>query len=123
MVTRECLYKGIEAARAGNRLLQIARAISGHAASFGYGVVSSFCGHGVGLEVHEEPQVPNTPHGPNPRMSGGMVLAIEPMINLGTGNVEILDDQWTVVTADRKLSCHWEHTIAIYPDHTEILTE
>ncbi|MDR1058160.1 MAG: type I methionyl aminopeptidase [Treponema sp.] len=122
-VTRECLYRGIEAAKCGDRLLQIARAVHSHAVSFGYGVVKQFCGHGVGLAVHEDPQVPNHPHGPNPRMSGGMVLAIEPMINMGTGDVDILDDNWTVVTADGRLSCHWEHTIAIFPDHTEILTE
>jgi methionyl aminopeptidase len=123
LVTRECLYKGIAAARAGDRLLQIARAVHGHAQSHGYGVVRQFCGHGVGLDVHEDPQVPNYPHGPNPRMSGGFVIAIEPMINLGTGDVEILEDGWTVVTADDKLSAHWEHTVAIFQDHTEILTE
>jgi methionyl aminopeptidase len=122
-VTRECLYRGIRAARCGERLLQIARAIQGHALSYGYGVVRQFCGHGVGLAVHEDPQVPNCPHGPNPKMTGGMVLAIEPMINMGTGDVEVLDDDWTVVTADGRLSSHWEHTIAIFPDHTEILTE
>jgi methionyl aminopeptidase len=122
-VTRECLYKGIAAAKAGDRLLQIARAVEGHALAHHYGVVTQFCGHGVGLAVHEDPQVPNTPHGPNPRMAGGFVLAIEPMINQGTGDVEILEDGWTVVTADDKLSSHWEHTIAIFPDHTEVLTE
>ncbi|MDR1950359.1 MAG: type I methionyl aminopeptidase [Spirochaetaceae bacterium] len=122
-VTRECLYKGIEAARAGDRLLRIARAVNGHAAANGYGVVRQFCGHGVGFEVHEDPAVPNEPHGPNPRMTAGLVIAIEPMINLGTGDVEILEDGWTVVTADDKLSAHWEHTVAIFPDHTEILTE
>jgi methionyl aminopeptidase len=122
-VTRECLYRGIRAAKCGERLLQIARAIQGHALSYGYGVVRQFCGHGVGLAVHEDPQVPNCPHGPNPKMAGGMVLAIEPMINMGTGDVKVLDDDWTVVTADGRLSSHWEHTIAIFPDHTEILTE
>ncbi|MDR1410975.1 MAG: type I methionyl aminopeptidase [Spirochaetaceae bacterium] len=120
---RECLYRGIGAAKCGDRLLQIARAVHAHAVSRGYGVVKQFCGHGVGLAVHEDPQVPNHPHGPNPRMAGGMVIAIEPMINMGTGDVEILDDNWTVVTADGRLSSHWEHTIAIFPDHTEILTE
>ncbi|MDR1248962.1 MAG: type I methionyl aminopeptidase [Treponema sp.] len=121
--TEECLYRGIAAARAGDRLLQIARAVSGYAAEQGYGVVRDFCGHGVGLELHEDPQVPNYPHGANPRMSAGMVIAIEPMINQGTEQVEILDDGWTVVTRDSKLSAHWEHTIAIFSDHTEILTE
>jgi methionyl aminopeptidase len=121
VATRECLYKGIAAAKAGDRLLQVARAVQGHAGH--YGVVHQFCGHGVGLELHEDPQVPNTPHGPNPRMAHGMVIAIEPMINLGTGEVEILEDGWTVVTEDDKASAHWEHTLAIFKDHTEILTD
>jgi methionyl aminopeptidase len=123
LATRECLYKGIAAAKAGDRLLQIARAVEAHAKSYGYGVVRQFCGHGVGFSVHEDPSVPNTPHGPNPRMTGGLVIAIEPMINLGAGDVEILEDGWTVVTADDAISAHWEHTLAIFPDHTEILTE
>jgi methionyl aminopeptidase len=122
-VTRECLYKGIEAVKAGDRLLQIARAVYAHATAHGYGVVDQFCGHGVGFDVHEDPSVPNRPHGPNPRMTGGLVIAIEPMINMGTGDVEILEDDWTVVTADDKLSAHWEHTVAVFQDHTEILTE
>jgi methionyl aminopeptidase len=122
-VTRECLYKGIAAAKAGDRLLQIARAVEGHALAHGYGVVHQYCGHGVGLEVHEDPQVPNTPHGSNPKMMKGMVIAIEPMINLGTGDVDLLEDGWTVVTADNKMSSHWEHTIAIFADRTEILTD
>ncbi|MDR3160933.1 MAG: type I methionyl aminopeptidase [Spirochaetaceae bacterium] len=123
VVTRECLHKGIAAAKAGDRLLQIARAVYAHAQAHGYGVVREFCGHGVGLAVHEDPQVPNYPHGPNPRMSGGLVIAIEPMICLGTGDVEVLEDGWTVVTSDRKRAAHWEHTVAIFRDHTEILTE
>ena len=122
-VTRECLYEGIKAARAGDRLLQIARAVYSHATAAGYGVVHQFCGHGVGLSLHEDPQVTNIPRGANPKLSPGMVLAIEPMINEGSGDVNILDDDWTVVTADSRLSAHWEHTIAIYPDHTELLTE
>lgn len=123
-VTRECLYKGIEAAKAGNRLFAIGRAVEAHASAAGYGIVHQFCGHGVGLEVHEDPSISNCPNGgPNPRLREGMVLAIEPMINLGTGDVELLDDDWTVVTADGKASAHWEHTIAIFPDRTEILTE
>jgi methionyl aminopeptidase len=122
-VTKECLEKGIAAARAGDRLLQIARAVQGHALASGYGVVHQFCGHGVGLSLHEDPQVTNVPRGPNPKLAGGMVIAIEPMINLGTGDVETLEDGWTVVTADGSLSAHWEHTVAIFPDHTEILTE
>lgn len=122
-VTRECLYAGIRAAKAGSRLLTISRAVHDHAVNAGYGVVHQFCGHGVGFELHEDPQVSNIPKGPNPRLSGGMVIAIEPMINAGTGDVETLRDGWTVVTADDKLSSHWEHTIAIFPDRTELLTE
>jgi methionyl aminopeptidase len=123
LVTQECLYKGITAAKAGDRLLQIARAVHSHAVSQGYGVVHQYCGHGVGFDLHEDPQVSNQPRGPNPRMVGGLVIAIEPMINLGTGDVDVLENGWTVVTADRKLSAHWEHTVAIFKDHTEILTE
>ncbi|MDR2491325.1 MAG: type I methionyl aminopeptidase [Spirochaetaceae bacterium] len=124
VVTRECLYKAIAAAKAGDRLFAIGRAVENHAAAAGYGIVEEFCGHGVGLALHEDPHVPNKPsRGPNPRLREGMVLAIEPMINQGTGEIELLDDDWTIVTADRRLSAHWEHTIAIFNDHTEILTE
>jgi methionyl aminopeptidase len=121
--TRAALHEGIRAACAGNRLLQISRAIESFVRPKGYGIVDQFCGHGVGLEVHEDPSVPNVPHGANPKLREGMVLAIEPMICLGTGAVDILADGWTVVTADGKTSAHWEHTIAIFDDHTEILTE
>ncbi|MDR0316386.1 MAG: type I methionyl aminopeptidase [Treponema sp.] len=123
IATRECLYRGIAAVKAGDRLLQIARAVESHAKVRGYGIVHEFCGHGVGLALHEDPQVPNYPHGPNPRMNNGMVFAIEPMINLGTGDVETLEDGWTVVTADNQVSAHWEHTVAIINDQVEILTE
>ncbi|MDR1106834.1 MAG: type I methionyl aminopeptidase [Treponema sp.] len=123
VTTMECLYRGIAAAKPGERLLEISRAVEGHAKEKGYGVVRQFCGHGVGLSLHEDPQVPNVPHGPNPRMAGGLVIAIEPMINMGTGDVDVLDDGWTVVTADEKPAAHWEHTIAIFRDHTEMLTE
>ena len=121
--TMECLYRGIAAAKPGDRLLQIARAVEGHAITGGYGIVRDFCGHGVGLSLHEDPQVPNYPHGPNPRLKGGMVFAIEPMINMNGDDVEILDDGWTVVTVDGEVSAHWEHTIAVFPDHVEILTD
>ncbi|MDR1326403.1 MAG: type I methionyl aminopeptidase [Treponema sp.] len=123
VVTRECLYKGIEAVKAGDRLLQIARAVEGHALAHGYGVVREYCGHGVGLSLHEDPQVSNYPHGPNPRMNNGLVIAIEPMINMGKANIRLLDDDWTVVTADEQVSAHWEHTVAIFDGQTEILTE
>jgi methionyl aminopeptidase len=122
-ITNEALYRGISAAKAGDRLLQISRAVEGYVKPFGYGIVKEYCGHGVGIALHEDPQVPNTPHGPNPKISNGMVIAIEPMINTGTSNVEVLDDEWTIVTADSKVSAHWEHTIAIFNGKTEILTE
>ncbi|MDR2021394.1 MAG: type I methionyl aminopeptidase, partial [Treponema sp.] len=86
-VTRECLSRGIAAVKAGDRLLQVSRAVEGCALSNGFGVVHEFCGHGVGFSLHEDPQVPNYPHGPNPKMTEGLVIAIEPMINLGTGDV------------------------------------
>jgi methionyl aminopeptidase len=123
VTTRECLKLGIGAARAGERLLQIARAVEAHAKGGGYGVVTRYCGHGVGFEVHEDPQVPNVPKGPNPRLSKGLVIAVEPMITAGTGDVDLLDDGWTVVSADRKLSAHWEHTIAVTGNAIEVLTE
>ncbi|MCL2270026.1 MAG: type I methionyl aminopeptidase [Treponema sp.] len=123
IITRECLYRAIAAIKPKERLLQIARAVENHAMSKGYGVVHDYCGHGVGFALHEDPQVPNYPHGPNPRMGNGMVFAIEPMINMGTGDVELKKDGWTVVTADSKPSSHWEHTVAIIRDTVEILTD
>jgi methionyl aminopeptidase len=122
-ITMECLYKGIEAVKAGERLLQIARTIESFVKPHGYGIVKEFCGHGVGLELHEDPHVPNTPHGANPKMNNGMVFAIEPMINMGTYEVEVMDDDWTIVTVDNEISAHWEHTIAIFNGKTEILTD
>lgn len=122
-VTLECLELGISQAVAGNRVKDISRTVFDHANSAGYGVVRDFCGHGTGIELHEEPQIPNyVGRGPNPRLKPGMVIAVEPMINQGTFAVEILDDDWTVVTADRKPSAHFEHTLAILEDRTEILT-
>jgi methionyl aminopeptidase len=122
-VTNECLYRGIEAVKAGDRLLQISRAVEKHARAHGYGIVEEYCGHGVGLALHEDPHVPNYPHGANPKINNGMVIAIEPMINMGTGAVETCDDEWTVITADEKISAHWEHTVAVFGGKTEILTE
>jgi len=122
-ITNEALYSGITAAKAGDRLLQISRAVESYVKPFRYGIVKEYCGHGVGLALHEDPQVPNSPHGPNPKISNGMVIAIEPMINMGTSDIEVLEDEWTVVTADSKVSAHWEHTIAIFNGKTEILTE
>ena len=122
--TREALVAGIAACRAGNRIKDIADAVSEVAnGRYGFGVVYDYCGHGVGLDVHEDPSIPNVWFGgANPRIQAGMVLAIEPMINLGTADVETDDDGWTVLTCDGKWSCHEEHTVAVYPDHTEILT-
>ncbi len=122
-VTEESLYKGIEAAVAGNRLGAVSNAIQKHAESFGFGVVRDYVGHGIGRKMHEEPQIPN--HGPadqGPVLKTGMVLAIEPMINLGTYKVKTLGDNWTVVTLDGKLSAHFEHTVAITEAGPEILT-
>lgn len=122
-VTKECLQAGILACKAGNRISDIAKAISSVANREHYGIVHEYCGHGVGLDVHEEPSVYNCPStGPNPRIQAGMVLAIEPMINLGTGDVYERDDNWTVVTKDHKVSCHEEHTVAVFKDRTEVLT-
>lgn len=122
-VTNECLSLGIQEARAGNRIKDISAAVYNHAVKHGFGVVRQFCGHGVGFSLHEDPQIPNyVGPGPNPRIKTGMVLAIEPMINLGSDEVEIQDDGWTVETIDHSLSAHFEHTVAIFSDHTEVLT-
>lgn len=123
-VTAECLKAGIAACVVGNRISDVANAVYEIASKHGYGVVYDYCGHGVGLEVHEDPSVPNCPfRGANPRIKAGMVLAIEPMINMGTADVETLDDGWTVVTCDGSVSCHEEHTVAVFEDHTEVLTD
>lgn len=122
-ITEESLYRGIDQAIYGNRIKDIGRAVSSHVTPHGYGIVKDYCGHGVGFSQHEEPQVPNyVGTGPNPRLAAGMILAIEPMINLGTGDVRVLGDDWTVVTTDGKRSAHFEHTVAIFHDRTEILT-
>ncbi len=122
-ITREALFLAIDQAVTGNRIHDISRAVYNHAKNENYGVVRDFCGHGVGFSIHESPQVPNyVGSGPNPRIKKGMVLAIEPMINLGVDEVRVLDDEWTVQTMDKKLSAHWEHTVAVFEDHTEILT-
>lgn len=122
-VTRESLSAAVKAAEKGRRISDISRAVFRTADAHGYGVVKEYCGHGVGLDLHEEPQIPNyVGIGPNPRLRPGMVLAIEPMINLGTNKIDHLDDGWTVVTADRKPSAHWEYTIVIHKDRIEVLT-
>jgi len=122
-VTEDALYKSIEQAKPGNRLGDVCHAIESHAKSHGYSVVHDFVGHGIGEEMHEPPQIPNYGQpGKGPRLKPGMILAIEAMVNMGTSEVEVLDDGWTVVTTDRNLSAHFEHTIAILPDGPEILT-
>ncbi len=126
-VTRESLIAGIDACKVGNRISDISKAVYEVAyEQNNYGVVYDYCGHGVGLDVHEDPSIPNCPsRGPNPRIQSGMVLAIEPMINEGTDEVITGDEksEWTVKTADGSWSCHEEHTVAVFPDHTEILTD
>ena len=123
-VTEESLYKGIEAAAVGNRLFDISYAIQDFVTPSGYGIVRDYCGHGVGRRLHEEPQVPNFGRpGTGPRIKPGWCLALEPMVNLGTHEVETLEDGWTVVTADRKVSAHFEHSIAVTPDGPIILTD
>ncbi len=122
-VTKASLEKGIEQAREGNRLSDISHAIQVHAESNGFSVVRDYVGHGIGQEMHEDPRVPNYgPPGRGPRLTAGMVLAIEPMVNMGSHQVEVLQDGWTVVTRDRKLSAHFEHTVAITANGPEILT-
>ncbi len=123
-VTHQCLYRGIAQVRSKQRIHDISSAVFSHADANGYGVVREYCGHGVGYSQHEEPQIPNyVGRGANPRLKKGMVIAIEPMINLGSREIVLLDDDWTVVTADGSLSAHWEHTVAVFEDHAEILTE
>jgi methionyl aminopeptidase len=124
-VTEEALHKGIEQAVVGNRLSDISHAVQRHAEAAGFSVVTDFVGHGIGRQLHEEPQVPNYGRpGQGPRLQVGMVLAIEPMVNMGKSGVQILDDQWTAVTQDGSLSAHFEHTIAIQPSGpARILTQ
>lgn len=122
-VTRRALEIGIEAAVPGNRIYDIGAAIQAYVEGEGFSVVRDFVGHGIGRRLHEDPQVPNYgPGGQGIRLKPGMVLAIEPMVNEGTWEIEELDDDWTVVTADRKLSAHFEHTIAITESGPQILT-
>ncbi len=115
-VTEEAMMKGIEKAVVGNRLSDISHAVQQHVEAHGFSVVRDFVGHGIGRELHEEPQVPNYGRpGQGPRLQVGMVLAIEPMVNAGGYHVRVLEDQWTAVTQDGSLSAHFEHTLAIQP--------
>ncbi len=122
-VTSEALYKGIEQARANNHLSDISHAVQVYVEAHGFSVVRDFVGHGIGRRLHEDPEIPN--YGPphqGPILKEGMVLAIEPMVNLGTWPTKILSDGWTVVTQDGLPSAHFEHTIAITKKEPEILT-
>ncbi len=122
-VTEMALYKGIEQATVGHRLGDISSAIQQWVETHGFAVVRQFVGHGIGKSLHEDPQVPNFGRpGKGVKLKEGMVIAIEPMVNEGTYEVEILDDGWTAVTKDRKLSAHFEHTIAITKNGPEILS-
>lgn len=122
--TLRALEAGIAAARAGSRLSEIGRAIEALARPNGYGVVETLVGHGIGRALHEDPQVPNVErfHGPNPTLEVGMVLALEPMFNLGSRHVRVLEDEWTIVTVDGAWSAHFEHTVAITEDGPRVLT-
>lgn len=123
-ITEGALYKGIERAIVGNRLSDISQSIQAWVESHSFSVVRDFVGHGIGRSLHEEPQIPNfgTPV-PNPRLQEGMVFALEPMVNEGSYEIRILPDGWTAVTADGKLSAHFEHTIAVTSSGPIILSE
>ena len=122
--TRDSLYLGIAEMVPGKRLSDIGHAIQQRAESAGYSVVRQFVGHGIGQALHEQPQIPNYGKcGRGPRLQAGMVFAIEPMVNVGSEKVRMLDDEWTAVTADGSLSAHFEHTVLITEDGPEILTQ
>ena len=122
-VTRDSFFEGIKYAKAGNHLHDISQAIQNYAESFGYGVVRDLTGHGIGRHLHEDPSIPNfKPVGRGIKLRPGMTLAIEPMINAGTWQVDWLSDNWTVVTRDGSLSAHYENTILITEGEPEIMT-
>jgi len=122
-VTKESFFKGIKKAFVGNRLTDISAEIQKYAESFGYSLVRDYVGHGIGKDMHEDPEVPNFGR-PNrgPKLIKGMVLAIEPMVNIGNYHVRVESNNWTVVTEDKSLSAHYENTVAILDDGPEILT-
>lgn len=121
--TRQCFFEGIKGAVEGNHLCDISNSIAAYAESKGYGIVRDLVGHGIGTALHEDPQIPNYAiKKKGPRLMAGMTLAIEPMINAGSWEVDVLDDGWTVVTRDGKLSAHYENTILITKGEPEILT-
>jgi methionyl aminopeptidase len=122
-VTDESLYKAIEAVKPGGRISDIGHAVQKHVEAYGFSVVREFVGHGIGQKMHEEPQVPNYGEpGRGPRLTEGMVLAIEPMVNAGKPAVKVLADGWTAVTRDGSLSAHFEHTVAVTADGPWVLT-
>lgn len=123
-VTEEALFRGIAEAKQGNSLMEVCGAIEDYVRPFGFGIVRDFVGHGVGRHLHEEPQIPNyRPSYHLPRLKRGMILAIEPMITLGSYRVRVLEDDWTTVTTDGSWAAHFEHTVAVGPYGGEILTE
>lgn len=122
-VTRQSFFEGIQKAKAGNHLYDISNAIAGYVTPYGYGIVRDLVGHGIGTQLHEDPQIPNfAKRRRGLRLQPGMTLAIEPMINMGTGDVEWLDDDWTVISADHMPSAHYENTILVTDGEPEILT-
>ncbi|MGC6490697.1 MAG: type I methionyl aminopeptidase [Flavobacteriales bacterium] len=122
-VTKECLYKGIEMAVEGNRIGDISFAIQQHAESYKYGVVRELVGHGLGENLHESPEVPNYgKRGHGPKLQNGLVIAIEPMINMGTKSIRQHSDGWTITTADKKPSAHFEHTVVVRQGKAEVLS-
>ncbi len=122
-VTKESLYKAIENAVVGKRIGDISNAVEQHVSQFGYGIVRELVGHGIGKNLHEAPEVPNYgKKGSGIRLEAGLVIAIEPMINLGKRHVSIENDGWTISTVDKKPSAHFEHTIAVKKDKVDILT-
>jgi len=122
-VTEEALFRGIDAVRPGARVSDIGAAVQGHVEAQGFSVVREFVGHGIGTALHEEPQIANYgPAGHGPRLSEGMVIAIEPMVNAGKAAVKVLSDGWTAVTKDKSLSAHFEHTVVVTREGCEILT-
>lgn len=122
-VTKQSFFEGIKKAKTGNHLYDISNAIDAYVSSYGYGIVTALVGHGIGTKLHEEPQIPNfAQRRKGVRLQPGMTLAIEPMINMGTADVNWLDDEWTVVTADGAYSAHYENTILITEGEPEILT-
>lgn len=122
-VTKESLYKAIDQAIVGRRIGDISYAVQSHCEQYGYGVVKEFVGHGIGREMHEDPQVPNYGRqGTGKQLKNGLCIAIEPMITLGSPEIQLMEDRWSVITRDRKPAAHFEHTIAIHHGKAEILS-